>query len=87
MTHRRHEITPKQFFFFFEAAWRTLQGFEVMNMIRKRQLQGVAICRTFDEGHQFFRFRHTIGQSVSLVQQRDVFCQQVNIFNTLVLRA
>jgi len=28
-------------FFSFETAWRTLQGFEVMNMIRKGQLQGV----------------------------------------------
>jgi len=24
-----------------ETAWRTLQGFEVMNMIRKGQFQGV----------------------------------------------
>ncbi len=29
-------------FFSFETAWRTLQGFEIMNMIRKGQLQGVA---------------------------------------------
>jgi IS6 family transposase len=29
-------------FFSFETAWRTLQGFEVMNMIRKGQMQGVA---------------------------------------------
>ncbi|GHO90295.1 hypothetical protein KSF_003430 [Reticulibacter mediterranei] len=28
-------------FFSFETAWRTLQGFEVMNMLRKGQLQGV----------------------------------------------
>lgn len=28
-------------FFSFETAWRTVQGFEVMNMIRKGQLQGV----------------------------------------------
>jgi transposase, IS6 family len=28
-------------FFSFETAWRTLQGFEVMNRIRKGQLQGV----------------------------------------------
>jgi hypothetical protein len=28
-------------FFSFEIAWRTLQGFEVMNMIRKGQVQGV----------------------------------------------
>ncbi|GHO97542.1 hypothetical protein KSF_075900 [Reticulibacter mediterranei] len=28
-------------FFSFETAWRTLQGFEMMNMIRKGQLQEV----------------------------------------------
>ncbi|GAC1349135.1 MAG: hypothetical protein NVSMB27_19400 [Ktedonobacteraceae bacterium] len=29
-------------FFSFETAWRTLQGFEIMNMIRKGQVQGGA---------------------------------------------
>ena len=28
-------------FFSFETAWRTLQGYEVMNMIRKGQVQGI----------------------------------------------
>jgi hypothetical protein len=28
-------------FFSFETAWRTLQGFEAMNMLRKGQVQGV----------------------------------------------
>ena len=28
-------------FFSFETAWRTLQGYEMMYMIRKGQLQGV----------------------------------------------
>jgi transposase, IS6 family len=32
---------PGMGFFSFETAWRTLQGFEVMNMRRKGQLQGV----------------------------------------------
>jgi transposase-like protein len=32
---------PGMGFFSFETAWRTLQGFEVMNTIRKGQLQGV----------------------------------------------
>jgi transposase-like protein len=32
---------PAMGFFSFETAWRTLQGVEVMNMIRKGQLQGV----------------------------------------------
>jgi len=33
---------PGMGFFSFETAWRTLQGYEVMNMMRKGQLQGVA---------------------------------------------
>ncbi len=33
---------PGMGFFSFETAWRTLQGFETMNMLRKEQLQGVA---------------------------------------------
>lgn len=33
---------PGMGFFSFEAAWRTLQGFEVMNMMRKGQMQGVS---------------------------------------------
>jgi transposase, IS6 family len=32
---------PGMGFFSFETAWRTLQGFEVMNMMRKGQFQGV----------------------------------------------
>jgi len=32
---------PGMGFFSFKTAWRTLQGFEVMNMIRKGQVQGV----------------------------------------------
>jgi len=33
---------PGMGFFSFETAWRTVQGYEAMNMIRKGQLQGVA---------------------------------------------
>jgi IS6 family transposase len=32
---------PGMGFFSFETAWRTLQGFEIMNMIRKGQVQGM----------------------------------------------
>ncbi|WP_126603028.1 IS6 family transposase [Dictyobacter aurantiacus] len=32
---------PGMGFFSFETAWRTIQGFEVMNMLRKGQVQGV----------------------------------------------
>jgi transposase-like protein len=29
-------------FFSFETAWRTVQGYEAMNMLRKGQIKGVA---------------------------------------------
>jgi transposase-like protein len=32
---------PGMGFFSFETAWRTLQGYEMMNMIRKGQIQGM----------------------------------------------
>jgi len=32
---------PGMGFFSFETAWRTLQGFEIMNIVRKGQVQGV----------------------------------------------
>ncbi len=38
----KHLTKPGMDFFSFKTAWQTLQGFEVMNMIRKGQLQGVA---------------------------------------------
>jgi putative transposase len=44
-------------------------------------------CRAFDEVRQFFRFRTTIGQSVSLTQQRNLFRQRLKAFTTLTLRA
>jgi transposase, IS6 family len=34
-------VKPGMGFFSFETAWRTLQGYEAMNMIRKGQMQGV----------------------------------------------
>lgn len=34
-------VKPGLGFFSFETAWRTLQGYEVMHMIRKGQIQGV----------------------------------------------
>ncbi len=34
-------VKPGMGFFAFESAWRTLQGYESMNMIRKGQLRGV----------------------------------------------
>lgn len=44
-------------------------------------------CRTFDEVRQFFRFRTTIGQSVSLALRRDLFRERLNAFTTLIVRA
>ncbi|HEY4385368.1 MAG TPA: IS6 family transposase, partial [Ktedonobacteraceae bacterium] len=35
-------IKPGMGFFSFETAWRTLQGYEVINMMRKGQMQGVS---------------------------------------------
>jgi transposase, IS6 family len=40
---------PGMGFFSFETAWRTLQGYEIMNMIRKGQLQGVAKADVRDQ--------------------------------------
>ncbi len=34
-------IKPGMGFFSFQTAWRTLQGYEIMNMMRKGQVQGV----------------------------------------------
>jgi transposase, IS6 family len=34
-------VKPGMGFFSFETAWRTLQGYEVMNMVRKGQIYGV----------------------------------------------
>jgi len=34
-------VKPGMGFFLFETAWRTLQGYEAMHMIRKGQMQGV----------------------------------------------
>jgi transposase-like protein len=34
-------VKPGMGFFFFKTAWKTLQGYEAINMIRKGQGQGV----------------------------------------------
>jgi len=34
-------VKPGMGFFSFESAWRTLQGYEAMHMIRKGQMRGV----------------------------------------------
>ena len=37
----KRRVKPGLGFFSMESAWRTLQGYEVMNMVRKGQVQGV----------------------------------------------
>jgi putative transposase len=44
-------------------------------------------CRAFDEVRQFFRFRTTMKQKVSLVQQRDLFHQRLETLKAMVLMA
>ena len=44
-------------------------------------------CRAFDEVRQFFRFRTTMKQQVSLVRQREMFRQRWDAFNAMVLMA
>ena len=44
-------------------------------------------CRAFDEVRQFFRFRTTIRQSVSLALQRDLFLERLNVFTALIVNA
>ncbi|GHP00232.1 hypothetical protein KSF_102790 [Reticulibacter mediterranei] len=50
-------------------------------------LSASRFCRAFDELRQLFRFRTTIGQSVSLAWQRALFCQRLNAFNALSVSA
>jgi putative transposase len=47
----------------------------------------VRFCRAFDEVRQFFQFRTTMRQQVSLAQQRTVFCQRLDAFKVMVLMA
>jgi hypothetical protein len=44
-------------------------------------------CRAFDEVRQFFRFRTTMKQHVSLAQQREVFHHRLEALSALVLAA
>ena len=37
----KRRVKPGLGFFSFETAWNTLQGYEVMNMVRKGQMHGV----------------------------------------------
>jgi len=37
----KRRVKPGLGFFSFETAWNTLQGYELMNMVRKGQIRGV----------------------------------------------
>jgi transposase-like protein len=37
----KRRVKPGLGFFSFETAWRTLQGYEAMHMVRKGQMRGV----------------------------------------------
>ena len=37
----KRRVKPGLGFFSYETAWNTLQGYEVMNMVRKGQMRGV----------------------------------------------
>jgi hypothetical protein len=54
-------------FFSFQTAWQTLQGFEIMNMIRKGQIQGVA---KGDVGGQVSLIATLFGVAVSTQQSK-----------------
>ncbi len=42
-------------------------------------------CRAFDEVRQFFRFRTTMKQKISLAHQREVFRRRLDALNAMVL--
>jgi hypothetical protein len=44
-------------------------------------------CRAFEEVRQFFRFRITMKQQVSLLQQREMFRQRLDALSAMVLVA
>ena len=43
-------VKPGMGFFSFETAWRTLQGYEAINMMRKGQMQGIHKKSQFKTG-------------------------------------
>jgi len=42
-------------------------------------------CRAFDEVRQFFRFRTTMKQKISLAHQREVFRHRLDALKAMVL--
>ncbi|GHP00393.1 hypothetical protein KSF_104400 [Reticulibacter mediterranei] len=54
-------VKPGLGFFSFETAWRTLQEYEIMNMLRKGQMQGV---RKDDVNGQIFFISRLFGIAI-----------------------
>jgi transposase-like protein len=44
-------------------------------------------CRAFDEVRHYLRPRHTMGETVSLAQQRQLFCERLVALQTLMVPA
>jgi IS6 family transposase len=44
----KRRVKPGRGFFPFESAWRTLQGYEIMNMVRKGQMRDVEKRTSWD---------------------------------------
>jgi transposase, IS6 family len=61
-------VKPGMGFWSFETAWRTLQGYEVVNMMRKGQIQGV---RKGDSVQQAAFIAELFGVAISTQQQSD----------------
>jgi hypothetical protein len=67
-------VKPGMGFFSFETAWRTLQGYEVMNMIRKGQVQGV---KKGDSAGQATFIAERFGMVISAQQDDGAFLSLV----------
>ena len=44
-------------------------------------------CRAFDELRHYFRPRHTMGETLSLMEQRQLFCEKLAALQLLMLMA
>jgi len=44
-------------------------------------------CRAFDELRHYFRPRHTMGETVSLARQRQLFCERLAGLQALMVAA
>jgi hypothetical protein len=70
-------VKPGMGFFSFETAWRTLQGYEVLNMLRKGQMQGVS---KGDSVRQAAFIAELFGVAISAQQKNDKALSFVFLF-------